>query len=85
MSDRWWVSKTLQRSGYSRAASECVTTGVFQSLTAEQLKALSHAIIYATDRPNRFSGLEHLLRWLDGRIDERTREIIVHYAANCVR
>ena len=84
MSTEWWVKKSLQRAGYSGAAAQCVATGVGGSLTPDQLFELRSAITVPS-RPPDFAGAEAFVEWLDGRVDERTRQVLLHYASTCRR
>ena len=84
MSAEWWVKKSLQQAGYSRSQAQCAAKGVAGSLSPEQLSRLRSAIALGR-RPERIDGAEVFIASLEGQVDDRTRDVLSHYARNCLR
>jgi len=82
MTTEWWVMKSLQRAGLSKPEAQCATTGVLNSLTADQIEQVRSAILFG-DRPDRFAGPAALIDWLAERVDDRTEQVLRHYADHC--
>ena len=82
MTSEWWIQKSLQRAGYSKAEARCASRGVISQLTEEQLYSIRRELSGA-ERPDRFDNAMQLLGWLQPRLDPNVHAVLVHYAQQC--
>jgi hypothetical protein len=82
MSTPWWIQRGLRDSGFTRAQARCVTRGVSDNLSGEQLWSLREAVI-GLPRPVDGVEVSALVARLQPTLAPEVHHVVAHYVGHC--